>query len=213
MAFAVPLVRSFIHSPTIYWASALCPALGNQPKQIKYQPLELMFQGELPRPGTLLLILQHSTPVPSSELRSKTHHSRKPGQPHPFPASPPPALCTLTLLHIIFLDNSQLLCNISPVCSHPVTPTCKCLESRNQVFCFFQIPPKQDVTEPGSFAPCTASQELRCWGCQQRRDTFTRQPSVRTGEQISNLPPQWQGARGIYGIKLRRGGPWEHGKR
>lgn len=135
---------------------------GKSAKTDKMPALGVDVPGELPRPGTLLLILQHSTPVPSSELQSKTHHSRKPGQPHPFPASPPPALCTLTLLHIIFLDNSQLLCNISPVCSHPLTPTCKCLESRNQVFCFFQTPPKQDVTEPGWFTPRTASQVLRC---------------------------------------------------
>ena len=58
------------------------------------------------------------------------------------------------------------------------------------------------LTKPGSFAIYAANQTLMCWGLQQRKGLFSRQPS----EEISlRSTSQKMGTLFIYGIKLRYG--------
>ena len=50
-----------------------------------------------------------------------------------------------------------------------------------------------------SFARHSASQTLKCWDLQQRKDLFMRQPN-KMGEQISNFPPWGAWTLDIYEI-------------
>ena len=52
------------------------------------------------------------------------------------------------------------------------------------------------VTEPGLFAWVQQDKMLRCGGLQQREGLFPRQPSVETGETVSDAPGR-QGA-GVF---------------
>lgn len=55
------------------------------------------------------------------------------------------------------------------------------------------------VTKTDLFARCAACQTLRSQGLQPRKSLLTRQPSQKTGKQVSKPPTQKQGRQ--HGLK------------
>lgn len=108
-------------------------------------------QGHHSRPGRFLSALQQPTPAhpQSSEFRQDSAlQASDLAMPRLFLlASPLPALFALTNYASlsIFGHFSTALQHFTN--AHPVTPTRKCLESKNQLFCFLQTPLKRGIPQ------------------------------------------------------------------
>ena len=145
-----------VHSPATYWASTLCHALGDQPKQIKHLPLKLTVQRGASKawdaPSFSPTIRTPPHPQSSHPELSAPGCLTQPASPVPYWLSPHHStLHTDSTSYYIFGYFSTALQHFTKVL--PARPTCKCLESRNQVFCFFQIPPKWDATKFQAHSP------------------------------------------------------------
>ena len=123
----------------------------------------------------------------------------QPASPVPHWLSPPTAPCTLTLLHIIFLDTFQLLCNISPTCIQPHQPV-NALRAGLRSSASFKFPLNEMLPNSGLIHPkhSKPSAEMLRFAAENRHVHTAAKRGVRTNLQAAS--PTASGP-GIHGIK------------